>query len=163
MRLGFSKPQTSTWFEKRAKHRPQMVQNGPKMTPEMSQMCPKWGQNGPDGPKMIKKGPWEGARGQQEGNREPEGSPPWTPHPFWGSKIGQNPSKTCLKTWWFSSRSLDRFWCPFYTKMVPQRVKFETNIDQKIASCQKNEFSLPHSKNLWILMNFRVRGLHLWS
>ena len=41
----------------RAKHRPQMVQNGPKMTPQMSQMCPTWGQNGEDGPKMIKKGP----------------------------------------------------------------------------------------------------------
>ena len=59
-----------------------MVQNGPKMTPQMSQMCPKWGQNGPHGPKMIKKGPWEGARapkdekGLQKGGPRREKIPP---------------------------------------------------------------------------------------
>ena len=105
---------------------------------------------------MVKKGPSKGARAQKDAKREVNGAKEYT------QKEAQIHQKTCLKTGWFSSRSQDRFWGPFCTKIISQRVDFETKIDQKNASCQKNEFSLPYSENQWILMNLRVWGLHFW-
>ena len=137
--------------------------DGANMRPKWPQKWARWGQNEAKfdkvGPKLSREGP---QKGQGHKRNEKRGSPPWKNDPFWSQKEVKIHQKTCLKTWWFSSRSLDRFWNPFYTKMVPQRVKFETKIDQKIASCQKNEFSLPYSENQWILMNLRVWGLHFW-
>jgi hypothetical protein len=51
----------------------------------------------------------------------------------------------------------------FASKKVPKRVKIEAKIDQKMASCQKNGFSLPYSKYNGFFIIIGVRDIHLVS
>ncbi len=108
---------------------------------------------------MVKRGPSEGARAQKE---RKQGVPDVKVASILESKIGKNPSKHVFENRMVFKSLSGSILGSILHQNGTQRVDVETKIDQKIALCQKNEFSLPYSENQWILMNLRVWGLNFW-
>lgn len=138
-----------TWFQNDSQNEP----DGSKMESKWS----RWAQNGQERALRRGKGAKERKRKPKEASRREKLTP----------LGGKKRSKSIKKRVWKHACLKVALWIDvgvlFASKIVPQRDKIEPKIDQKFVSWRKSEFSLPYSKNQWILMISKVQGLIFWS